>query len=86
MAKGPINLSLIGSKVARGTPNRFFFFRIIFSSIDILRMRMCSVLVCLPHEQEQRTTFRTIDYPFFNTIIEELRVVKRLITYGLGAD
>ena len=49
-------------------------------------MRMRCVLVCLPYEQEQRKKFRSIDYPFFNTVIEELRVVKRLITYGLGAD
>ena len=44
-------------------------------------MRMRSVLVCSPHEQEQRKHFRTIDYHFFfNTLIEELRVVKGLIT------
>ena len=50
-------------------------------------MRVCSVLVCLPHEQDERRQFRTIDYPFFfNTLIEELQVVKRLIAYGLGAD
>ena len=31
MAQGPINLSLFGSKVARGTPDRVFaFFLIIF--------------------------------------------------------
>ena len=42
---------------------------------------MRSVLVCLPHEQEERKKFRTIDYPFFfNTLLEELRVVKGLIT------
>ena len=50
MAQGPINLSLFGSKVARGTPNRVLQF---FFSIRLLRMRMRSVLVCLPHEQEQ---------------------------------
>ena len=61
MAQGPINLSLFGSKVARGTPNRVF--AIFFFLIRILRMRMRSVLVCLPHEQEQGNKFRTIDYP-----------------------
>ena len=31
----------------------YFLFSIIFSLIGILRMRMCCVLVCLPHELEQ---------------------------------
>ena len=58
MAQGPINLFLFGSKVARGTPNRDFalfylIFIFVFSLMGILGMRMCSVLVCLPHEQEQ---------------------------------
>ena len=50
-------------------------------------MRMCCLLVFLPYEQEQWKKLRTIEYPFFfNTSIEELRVVKGLVTYGLGAD
>ena len=55
--------------------------------VGILLMRMCSGLICLPHEQAERNELRTIDYSFFfNTLIEALRVVKGLITYGLGAD
>ena len=38
-------------------------------------MRIFCVLVCLPHEKQERKKFKTIDYPFFfNTLIEELRV------------
>ena len=45
-------------------------------------MRMCCVLVCLPHELT-RTMKKIQNYRvsfFLNTLIEELRVVKGLIT------
>ena len=41
-------------------------------------MRMRSVLVCLPHEQEERNNSELWTILFFNALIEELRVVKRL--------
>ena len=43
-------------------------------------MRMRSVLACLPHEQEERKIHNYRLSFFFNTLIEELRVVKGLIT------
>ena len=73
----------------RGGPQTeiLLYFISIFFLKGILRMRMGSGLICLPHEQAERNKLRTIDYSFFfNTLIEELRVVKGLITYGLGAD
>ena len=48
---------------------------------------MRSVLMCLPHVEEQNHQFRTIDYPFFFiTLVEKVGVVKGLIKHGLGVD